>query len=134
MDAKLAAQVKWVTKGIVVFDIIIIAILVITGNFSGPMVTSIIFGSLIAMLNFRLLAINIERSLSPEVASKFKTQLKSSFGYVTRMAISIAVLFVSVKAPHLNVFGSALGLVSPQFVIFIKKLLIDKFTERRSRA
>ncbi|WP_027700964.1 ATP synthase subunit I [Metaclostridioides mangenotii] len=134
MDAKLAAQVRDVSKGIALFDVFVVIVLAVTGNFGMPIVTSVIFGSLVAMLNFRLLAMNIEQSLSPEVSSKFKSQLKSSFGYVTRMAICVGVLFVSVKASHLNVLGSALGLVSPQFVIFIKKLLIDKFTERRSRA
>lgn len=129
MNIKLNNEIKYVTKGVVIFNLIIIAILLITSTFSKPMLLGLIFGSLIAILNFRLLALTIVKALDMPVS---KAQIYSSSRYILRMTVTGVVLIVSVKAPHLNIIGVALGLLSPKFVILSKNLLIDKLKRKEA--
>ena len=64
MDIKLLNQVRSVTKGIVIFDVVLIVLMLITSTLSKPVLLGLIFGSIIAMLNFRLLAISLEKSVT----------------------------------------------------------------------
>lgn len=129
MNINLQKQIKFVTKGVVIFNAIIIALLLVTSSFTRPMLLGLIFGSLIALLNFRLLALTIEKAVDMPVS---KSQIYSSSRYILRMTITGAVLIVSARAPHLNIIGVALGLLSPKFVILSKNLLIDKLKRKEA--
>lgn len=129
MNIKLLNEIKYVTKGIILFDLLVIIILLLTSTFSIPMLLGIIFGSIIALLNFRLLAITIEKAVGMPA---HKAQIYAGSRYILRMTITGVVLMVSVKAPHLNIFGAALGLLSPKFVILSKTLLIDKLKRKEA--
>ena len=85
------------------------------------------FGSIIAILNFRLLALTMEKAVELPPG---KAQAYTAIRYLIRMFIVAAVVFVSVKNPNINVIGTILGLISTQIVIFIKKLLISKITRK----
>ena len=61
-----------------------------------------------------------------------KAQIYSSSQYLIRMAIMAVVLFVSAKAPHLNIVGTAIGLLSTKFVILTQKLLIEKVKRKEA--
>lgn len=129
MHTKLQEEVNYVTKGIIVYDLIVIILLLITSTFDKPMFLGLLFGTLIAMLNFRLLAITINKSVTMPVS---KAQIYSSAQYMMRMLITGVVIFVSVKAPYLHVIGVAIGLLSPKFVILAKALLIDKLKRKEA--
>lgn len=129
MHTKLQEEVNYVTKGVIVYDLIVIILLLITSTFNKPMILGLLFGTMIAMLNFRLLAITINKSVTMPVS---KAQIYSSAQYMMRMLITGVVIFVSVKAPHLNVIGVAIGLLSPKFVILAKALLIDKLKRKEA--
>ncbi|MEG1284386.1 MAG: ATP synthase subunit I [Romboutsia sp.] len=129
MNVKLLNEIKYVTKGVVIYDAIIVAILIITSAFNKTMLLGLIFGSIIALLNFRLLALTIEKAVDMPVS---KAQIYTSFRYILRMTIVGVVLIVSAKAPHLSIIGVALGLLSPKFVILSKKLLIDKLKRKEA--
>lgn len=124
----LQQQVTSVIKGIVVFDLIVIITLLITSTFSKEMLLGLMFGSIIATLNFRLLAISIQKSVTMPVS---KAQIYTSGQYMLRMTITGIVLLVSVKASHLNVIGVAIGLLSPKFVI-LSKPLINKLRRKEA--
>ncbi|WP_270942899.1 ATP synthase subunit I [Romboutsia lituseburensis] len=129
MHTKLQEEVNYVTKGIIVYDLIVIILLLITSTFDKPMFLGLLFGTLIAILNFRLLAITINKSVTMPVS---KAQIYSSAQYMMRMLITGVVIFVSVKAPYLHVIGVAIGLLSPKFVILAKALLIDKLKRKEA--
>lgn len=129
MHTKLQEEVNYVTKGVIVYDLIFIILLLITSTFNKPMLLGLLFGTMIAMLNFRLLAITINKSVTMPVS---KAQIYSSAQYMMRMLITGVVIFVSVKAPHLHVIGVAIGLLSPKFVILAKALLIDKLKRKEA--
>lgn len=129
MHTKLREEVNYVTKGVIVYDLIVIILLLITSTFSKPMFLGLLFGTMIAILNFRLLAITIQKSVTMPAS---KAQIYSSAQYMMRMLITGVVIFVSVKAPYLHVIGVAIGLLSPKFVILAKTLLIDKLKRKEA--
>ncbi|CEH32683.1 ATP synthase subunit I [Romboutsia lituseburensis] len=129
MHTKLREEVNYVTKGVIVYDLIVMALLLITSTFSKPMFLGLLFGTMIAILNFRLLAITINKSVTMPAS---KAQIYSTSQYMLRMLITGVVIFVSVKAPYLHVIGVAIGLLSPKFVILAKALLIDKLKRKEA--
>lgn len=129
MDTNLRKEVNMVTKGVVLFDLIVTILLLITSTFSKTMFLGLLFGSIIAILNFRLLAIAINKTVTMPVS---KAQIYYSSQYILRMTITGVVLLASVKAPHIEILGVALGLLSPKFAILAKKLLIDKLKRKEA--
>ena len=129
MDNKLQEEIKKLTKGIIVYDLLILLALAITFNLNKQMVLGLVFGTLIAILNLKLLAITINKTVS---MPSTKAQIYSSSQYLIRMAIMAVVLFVSAKAPHLNRVGTAIGLLSTKFVILTQKLLIEKVKRKEA--
>lgn len=129
MNIKLQEEIKNLTKGIVVYDLLILLGLAITFNFSKQMVLGLLFGTLIAILNLKLLAITINKMIS---MPSTKAQLYSASQSLIRVAIMAVVLFVSAKAPHLNIIGTTIGLLSTKFVILTQKLLIKKVKRKEA--
>ena len=129
MDIKLQGEVNNVTKDVIVFDLIVLAILLVTSTFNKSMLLGLLFGTIIAVLNFRLLALTIEKSVS---MPQSKAQVYTASRYILRMTIVGVVLLTSAKAPHINIIGVAIGLVSPKFVILARKLLIDKLKRKEA--
>lgn len=107
MDNKLQEEIKKLTKGIIVYDLLILLALAITFNLNKQMVLGLVFGTLIAILNLKLLAITINKTVS---MPSTKAQIYSSSQYLIRMAIMAVVLFVSAKAPHLNIDWNCYGI------------------------
>ena len=76
------------------------------------MVLGLVFGTLIAILNLKLLALTINKAVS---MPSTKAQIYSSSQYLIRMVIMAVVLFVSTK-----------------FVILTQKLLIEKVKRKEA--
>ena len=104
-----------------------VIILIIISKFSMPMLVGIIFGSIIAVLNFRLLALTLEKAVDLPPG---KAQVYTGIRYTIRLAITAAALIVSVKNPNLHIIGTVIGLISTQVVIFIKTLITSKFKRK----
>ena len=124
MDVKVAKEVKAVTMGIPIFDAVVIVLLMMISKFSMPMLIGIIFGSVIAILNFRLLALSLEKAVDLPPG---KAQAYTGVRYMIRLTITAAALIVSIKNPNLHIIGTAIGLISTQVVIFVKTLITSKF-------
>lgn len=129
MDRKLQEEIKKLTKGIVFYDLLILLGLAITFNLNKAMVLGLIFGTIIAILNLRLLAISVTKTIAKPPT---RAQIYSASQYLIRMGIMAVVLFVSAKAPHLNIVGTALGLLSTKFVILAQKLIIEKVKRKEA--
>ena len=127
MDVKVSKEVKAITVGVSIFDVVAIVILLIISKFSFPMLIGIIFGSVIAVLNFRLLALALEKAVDLPPG---KAQAYTGIRYMVRLTITAAALIVSVRNPHLHIIGTAIGLISTQVVIFIKTLVTSKFKRK----
>lgn len=129
MNTNLRDEINYITKGVIVFDLIIMIILLVTSTLNKGMALGLLFGSIISILNFRLLAIAVNKTVTMPIS---KAQIYYSSQYILRMTITGIVLLVSVKAPHLEILGVAIGLLGPKFVILAKKLLIDKLKRKEA--
>ena len=129
MNGNLQGEIKRVTKGIVAYDLLILIVLALTFNFDKSMILGLIFGTIIAILNFRLLAVSVTKVVS---MPSTKAQIYASSQYLIRMIITAVVLFVAATAPHLNIFTTAIGLLSTKFVILTQKLLIEKVKRKEA--
>ena len=123
MDIKVQQEVNEVTKGIIIYAIIVSAISIFIPKETISIILGVVFGSVIAILNFRLLALTMEKAVD---MSPGKAQVYTTSRYFLRMFIIGVVIFVSVKNQNINVIGTILGLIGTKIVIFIKKLLVSK--------
>lgn len=93
--------------------------------FDNPMtwVYGYIFGGLIGILNFMLLAKTIEKAMKMPPA---RAQIYVSSNYFIRFSIMALVLTVSLKADYIHALATVIGLLSIKFVILVTNLLSDK--------
>lgn len=129
MNNNLKKEIQNVHKGIIIFDLIALILILLLSNSSKEMITGLLFGSIISVLNFRLLAISLQKSVNYSVG---KAQAYTSAQYSIRMFISAVVLFVSVKSPHISIIGTAIGLLSTKFAILGKTMIIDKLKRKEA--
>ncbi|MGM0378990.1 MAG: ATP synthase subunit I [Bacillota bacterium] len=83
----------------------------------------LIFGMLIAILNFIELEKTLKKSIKmkPENAQSYATKK-----YFLRYGITAFVIFVAIKVNHIDLLGTIVGLLLLKFVIFITNLFNDK--------
>lgn len=129
MNNSLGKQIRDVNKGILIIDLIAAILIVFLSNSPKEMLTGLLFGSIIAMLNFRLLAISLQKSVTYPPT---KAQIYSTSRYIIRMTIVGVVLFVSAKSPHISVIGTTIGLLSTKFSILGKRVVVDKLKRKEA--
>ncbi len=129
MNRNLRDEVNSITKGILIYDIVILIIIAIIGYIDRETLSGLIFGSIIAALNLRLLGIAIQKSVSMPPA-KAKTYLFAQ--YSIRMFISAVVLFVPAIADHISIISTVVGLLSTKFVILINELVIGRIRRKEA--
>ena len=113
MDATLRETIK-IFKGIVVLDIIFIAIIYILGKFDIPMLQGILIGSVYALLNFRLIAVSLNRAVQ---MSPGRAQVFAGVSYVGRLALSAAIILAAIKVDYINAFGVIVPMFFPKIII-----------------
>lgn len=88
-----------------------------------PFIIGLVFGTLISLLTFRLLALTVEKSvrMAPARAKRYATSQ-----YITRWIIKGVVIYVSIQAEHIHELGTILGLLSIQPVLYRVGLFNDK--------
>lgn len=130
MDDTWNLQKKIVTYTLVVMFVIAIGALWMAEK-PKPFIYAIVFGTLIGILNFRNLALTLEKAVTMDPAA---AQIYASAKYFIRFLINAVVIFVSIKADYLNVLGTVIGLFLIKFVIvatslFNKSTLFKRNTE-----
>ncbi len=127
MDIKLQEEIVKINKGVFIYDIVAIIGFIVTGHFNVSMILGLILGTMVALMNFTMLAKTIEKSvdMSPEGA-----KLYASTQYFVRMIIIALVLFVTVKSQRLHLIGVLLGLIGPKVVILSRNILFNKIKRK----
>lgn len=129
MNNTLEKHIRDVNKGVIIIDLIAAILIIFLSNSQKEMLTGLLFGSIIAVLNFRLLAISLQKSVT---YPPNKAQIYSTSRYIIRITIVAVVLFVSAKSPNISIVGTAIGLLSTKFAILGKALLIDKLKRKEA--
>lgn len=127
MNDKLIDEIKYIAKGVLIFNLIVLAIFLIISALDMKMFLGLMFGTIIAILNIILLAKSIEKSVTMPVN---KAQIYTTSTYLLRMIIVAIVLIVSVKASHLSLIGVVIGLISPKFSILVKPFIMNKLDRK----
>ena len=129
MNDKLIDEIKYIAKGVLIFNLIVLAIFLIISALDVKMFLGLMFGTIIAILNIILLAKSIEKSVTMPVN---KAQIYTTSTYLLRMLIVAIVLIVSVKASHLSLIGVVIGLISPKFSILVKPFIMNKLDSKEA--
>ena len=87
-----------------------------------PFLTGLLFGTLISLLNFRLLYLTLDRAvtMAPGKAEKYVT-----LRYLIRYALTAVVLLVSLRSTDINALGTVIGLLMIKLVILKLNLFND---------
>lgn len=93
--------------------------------FDNPMIWiyGYLFGGLIGILNFKLLANTIEKAIKMPPA---RAQIYASANYFIRFSIMALVLIVSLKADYIHALATVIGLLLIKLVILATNLFSDK--------
>jgi len=113
VDTTLRETIK-IFKGIVVLDVIFIAIIYILGKFDIPMLQGILIGSVYALLNFRLIAVSLNRAVQ---MSPGRAQVFASISYMGRLALTAAIILAAIKVDYINAFGVIVPMFFPKIII-----------------
>ena len=113
MDTTLRETIK-LLKGIIVLDIIFIAIIYILGKFDISMFQGILIGSVYTLLNFRLIAVSLKRAVQ---MSPGRAQVFAGVSYVGRLALTAAIILAAIKVDYINAFGVIVPMFFPKIII-----------------
>ena len=98
---------KGIVKCVLVLDLIIIGILLATATFNKAAVLGLLLGSVFSIINFRLLAITIEKAVEMDPG---RAQMYAGTRYMVRLLITGIIVLLALKAPYLNVITTLVGL------------------------
>lgn len=128
-DAKTKKTILDVFKFVVLFDLLIAAVFFVFFRKEAPGLTlGMIFGSLATFLMFVELALTIQKAVHME---KSRANAYTMSKYYLRFLIYGVVVFVSIKAPYINVVGTVIGLLSVKVVIYITNIIVQKNSKRK---
>lgn len=86
-------------------------------------ILGLVFGGLIAILNFVDLARTLERAVKMRMD---KAKSFAAIKYLVRYLTMVIVLFVSIKADYINVIGTIIGLLLIKFVVLATNLFDNR--------
>ena len=79
MNDKLIDEIKYIAKGVLIFNLIVLAIFLIISALDVKMFLGLMFGTIIAILNIILLAKSIEKSVTMPVNRSLNIYYKYIF-------------------------------------------------------
>ncbi len=112
-----------IIKGMVLGNILLIIPGVIFIDEGLPFILGLIFGSVIAVLNMRLLYLTLDKAVT---MSMRRAQIFTVSRYILRYIIVGIVVYASLTADHLHPFGTIIGLLLIKPVILATQLFEDK--------
>ncbi len=127
-DAKTKKTILDVGKFIILFIILSAIVLFLFINDPLPLFLGILFGSSVTFLMFVELAITIKKAVTME-SSKANAYTMSK--YYLRFLIYGIVIYVSIKAPYINVIGTVIGLLSVKVILYITNIIVTKNSNRK---
>lgn len=119
-----------ITKSSFIVTCVIAIVFAIAIDDWKPWVSGTFFGSMFSMLNFRLLALTLERAVSkgPRKARNYAMSR-----YMVRYILTGIVLFVGFRAPYIEVVGVIAGLLIVKAVIFVDQIWIAPKQKKKLR-
>ena len=120
MDKALLKEIKKVALGVLALAVLQAVVVLIAFGVKIPMLLGTLLGSLCAIVNFCLTALNVQKAVGKGEAG---AKLSMVSGYYCRLTIIAVVMFLAIKMPWLNIFTTAIPLVFPRIVITVCSLV-----------
>lgn len=114
-------EIKRVAKGTAVCDLILIAALFVLslegiGKFDYTMFLSVLGGSVVAVLNFTVMCLTIQKAVDIEEKKQMKAFIQGS--YNGRLLLQAGWIVAAFLVPHLQAVAAAIPLLFPNLTIF----------------
>ena len=110
---KLAQLKKQMTIKFALVYLILLVVLIIFGNYTGAY--GLTFGTVMAVLNFYLLAGTLEKSVQMDPQ---KARVFAASHYMVRYALFFLILLIAMKRADMDFLWAVVGLLVPKAVIF----------------
>lgn len=99
--------------------LVVFVIYFFMGILDKKMIIGLLFGTIFAILNFILLASTLNKAVTMNSA---KAQVYAGSRYYIRYLLTGIVIYISIKSPNMNVYGTISGLIIPKFYILLSNL------------
>ena len=114
-------EIKRIAKGTAVCDLLLIAGLFILslggiGKFDYKVFTGVLGGSVVAVLNFTVMCLTIQKAVDIAEQKQMKSFIQGS--YNGRLLLQAGWVVAAFLIPHVNVIAAAFPLLFPNLVIF----------------
>ena len=114
-------EIKRIAKGTGVGDLLLIAGLFILslggiGKFDYKVFTGVLGGSVVAVLNFTVMCLTIQKAVDIAEQKQMKSFIQGS--YNGRLLLQAGWVVAAFLIPHVNVIAAAIPLLFPNLVIF----------------
>ena len=114
-------EIKRIAKGTAVCDLLLIAGLFILslggiGKFDYKVFIGVLGGSVVAVLNFTVMCLTIQKAVDIDEKKQMKSFIQGS--YNGRLLLQAGWVVAAFLIPHVNVIAAAVPLLFPNLVIF----------------
>lgn len=115
-------ETRHIAIGVGAMCAVMLVVFAVIGRFDYTVLLGAVLGGGFAVLNFFLMALAVQRSVSQRDPAKAKKITQSS--YTKRLLLLAAVLVVGIKVPYFHWVATIVPLFFPRITIFIMTLPI----------
>ena len=121
LQAASKKEIKRIAKGTFVCDLILLAVLFVLSlegllTFNYTVFLGILVGSCVAILNFTIMCLTIQKATEIDEQKQMKAFIQGS--YNGRLMLQAAWVVIAILVPHFQVIASAAPLLFPNLTIF----------------
>ena len=121
LQAASKKEIKRIAKGTAVCDLILLAVLFVLSlegllTFNYTVFLGILVGSCVAILNFTIMCLTIQKATEIDEQKQMKAFIQGS--YNGRLMLQAAWVVIAILVPHFQVIASAAPLLFPNLTIF----------------
>jgi len=121
LQAASKKEIKRIAIGTGAFDLILLAVLFVLSlegllTFNYTVFLGILVGSLVAILNFTIMCLTIQKATGIDDQKQMKAFIQGS--YNGRLMLQAAWVVIAIMVPHFQVIASAAPLLFPNLTIF----------------
>ncbi|MDO5547694.1 MAG: ATP synthase subunit I [Eubacteriales bacterium] len=122
IEQAVKTETKHIATGVGGMTVVLLLVFLVLGRFDYTVLLGALLGAGFAVLNFFLMAMAVQRSVTQGDPAKAKKITQSS--YTKRLLLLAAVLVVGIKVPYFNWITTIVPLFFPRITIFIMTLPI----------
>lgn len=122
IEQAVKTETMHISVGVASMSVIMLIVFAVTGHFDYTVLLGTLLGGGFACLNFFLMAMAVQRSVSQGDPERARKITQSS--YTKRLLLLVAVLIVGIKVPYFHWVATIVPLFFPRITIFIMTLPI----------